>query len=65
MKNKAYAKFGGANKLYYGRYANGEWMCNIWLQAPTLAKKCETTLAALWCGQTNGCTVTYKNFLDW
>ena len=37
----------------------------IRLQAPTLARKCETTLVALWCGQTNGHTVTYKNFLDW
>ena len=24
MKNKGYAKFGGANKVYYGRHASGD-----------------------------------------
>ena len=33
IKEKAYAKCSGQNKVYYGRYANGEWSegCNAWL----------------------------------
>ena len=26
IKNRGYEKFGAANKVYYGRCANGEWL---------------------------------------